>query len=140
MLFKLKGKALFGVPLGQVFRLEELDSNKIKRSGAERVVIYRDSVMPVLAFDRLLNLVSTKEGLSSESVGSLRTRIPTIVAKGADGYFGLEVESVIDIAEGESEVSPAIRDRKGIVGNTFIRNHNVTIVDLEKVLSKTITG
>ena len=140
LLFKLKGKALFGVPLGQVFRLEELDSNKIKRSGAERVVIYRDSVMPVLAFDRLLNLVSTKEGLSSESVGSLRTRIPTIVAKGADGYFGLEVESVIDIAEGESEVSPAIRDRKGIVGNTFIRNHNVTIVDLEKVLSKTITG
>jgi len=139
LLFKLKGKALFGVPLDQVFRLEELDSTKIKRSGAERVVIYRDSVMPLLAFDCLLNLGSTKEGLSSETAGPLRSRIPTIVAKGTDGYFGLEVESVIDIAESESEVSPAIRDRKGIIGNTFIRNHNVTIVDLEKVLSKTIS-
>ena len=140
LLFRLKGKALFGVPLGQVFRLEELDSAKIKRSGAERVIIYRDSVMPLLAFDRLLNLASAKDELDHDKPGPIRLRIPTIVAKGADGYFGLEVESVIDIAETEAEVSPAIRDRKGIVGNTFIREHNVTIVDLEKVLDKRISA
>ncbi len=138
LLFRTKSKTLFGVPLAQVFRLEELDPAKVKHSGADRVVIYRDSIMPLLAFDRLLNMTSTKEDSISDDQDSPRSRIPTIVAKGTNGFFGLEVESVVDIAESESELSTLIRDRKGVIGNAFIANHNVTIVDLEKVLNRQI--
>jgi len=140
LLFKLQGKALFGVPLDQVFRLEELDSSKIKRSGAERVIVYRDRVMPLVAFDHLLNMDSVAEYNSLEDIAETRARIPTIVAQGTDGYFGLVVDRVIDIAGTEAEVSPAIRDRKGIIGNTFIRDHNVTVVDLQVVLDRPISG
>lgn len=140
LLFKLNSKAIFGVPISQVFRLEQLDPTKIKHSGAERFIVYRDSVMPVLAFDRLLNLSNTTDDQVATNSKSAALTIPTIVAKGSNGYFGFEIGSVIDIAESKSEVSSSIRDRKGVVGNAFIRDHNVTIVDLDRVLNKKISA
>lgn len=134
LLFKLRSKALFGVPLEQVFRLEEFDSAKIQRSGAERVIIYRESVMPVLSFEKLLSL----SGLESLAVSD-QMRIPAIVARAKDGYLALQVESIVDIAAASEDVSPSIRDRRGVVGNAYIREHNVTILDLPTVLGRQIS-
>jgi len=41
---------------------------------------------------------------------------------------------LIDIASSNEAVSDSVRDRKGIVGNAFIREQNVTILDLSVVL------
>ena len=131
LLFHLDSTALYGIPLEQVFRLEEIDFKKIQRSGAERVVIYRDGIMPLFSVEKLLKL-SPSLAVSAAP----KERIPTIVAKGKDGFFGLEVSTLVDIAGSDNEVSDTIRDRKGVVGNTFIRNHNVTILDLPTVLGR----
>lgn len=130
LLFQLGSKALFGVPLEQVFRLEEIDHRKVQRSGAERVVVYRDGIMPILSVEKLLKL----SAVGPTTTAKPQERIPTIVAKGKDGYFGLEVSTVVDIATSDSEVSDTVRDRRGVVGNAFIRDHNVTILDLPTVL------
>jgi chemotaxis protein histidine kinase CheA len=130
LLFRLRSKALFGIPLEQVFRLEEFDSAKIQRCGAERVIVYRNGVMPLFSFEKLLNL---KAGENAPTLAG-QARIPAIVAKSGDGYLALQIESVVDIASANEDVSPSIRDRKGIVGNAYIRDHNVTILDLPTVL------
>ncbi len=134
LLFKLASKALFGVPLEQVFRLEEFDSSKIQRSGAERVIVYRDGVMPIYSIEKILNL----RPAAAKSVAALapeaKTKISAIVAKSGEGYFGLQVETLIDIASSNEAISDSVRDRKGIVGNAFIREQNVTILDLSVVL------
>jgi two-component system chemotaxis sensor kinase CheA len=130
LLFRLRSKALFGIPLEQVFRLEEFDSAKIQRSGAERVIVYRNGVMPLFSFEKLLNLKAVENAPSLAG----HARIPAIVAKSGDGYLALQIESVVDIASANEDVSPSIRDRKGIVGNAYIRDHNVTILDLPTVL------
>lgn len=131
LLFQLGSNVLYGIPLEQVFRLEEIDISKIRRSGAERVVVYRDELMPIISIEKLLKLSSPNQSLPKE-------RIPTIVAKGKNGFFGLEVSLVIDIACSDGEVTDTVRDRKGVVGNAFIRDHNVTILDLPTVLDREI--
>jgi two-component system chemotaxis sensor kinase CheA len=136
LLFKLRSKALFGIPLEQVFRLEEFDQGKIQRSGAERVIVYRNGVMPLFSFEKLLNLNVAE---NKSTLGD-HLRIPAIVAKSRDGYLALQVESVVDIAASTEEVSPSIRDRKGIVGNAYIREHNVTILDLPTVLGRELSS
>jgi chemotaxis signal transduction protein len=60
--------------------------------------------------------------------------ISAIVAKSNDSFFGLQVDHIVDIATSEEEISDSIRDRPGVVGNAYIRDQNVTIVDLGKVL------
>ncbi|MBP9708182.1 MAG: chemotaxis protein CheW [Oligoflexales bacterium] len=145
LLFKLNSKAIFGVPLEQVFRLEEFENSNIQHSGAERVIVYRDSVMPLYSFETLLKLNPSRKSTVSEDINSIdntkmteskAARIPAIVAKGKIGYMALEVESVVDIAATVEDVSPSVRDRIGVVGNAFIREHNVTILDLPTVLGR----
>jgi two-component system chemotaxis sensor kinase CheA len=61
LLFKLASKATYGIPIEQVYRLEEFEASKIKLSGAERVVIYRDGIMPLYAMEKLLKLKATSK-------------------------------------------------------------------------------
>jgi two-component system, chemotaxis family, sensor kinase CheA len=138
LLFSLNTKAVYGVPLEQVFRLEEIDASIVQRSGAERVVVYRDSVMPMYSLAQLLKLKKNSD--KSADSQSHRDRIPTIVALGHRGYFGLEVDTVVDIAATASDVSQDIRDRRGIVGNATIRDCNVTVLDLPQILGGKLTA
>jgi two-component system chemotaxis sensor kinase CheA len=139
LLFKLASKAVFGVPLEQVFRLEEFDSSKIRRSGAERVIVYRDGVMPLYSIEKILKLASSAKE-PEERPTILGQKIAAIVTKSGDGYFGLQVDTLIDIASTNEGVSDTVRDRKGIIGNAFIRDQNVTILDLSVVLGMPLSA
>jgi two-component system chemotaxis sensor kinase CheA len=132
LLFSLGTRALFGIPLEQVFRLEEIEESSVQRSGDQRVVVYRDEVMPLLSFSSLLRL----SGSNAQPTPVAGRKIPTIVARKADRYYGLEVSSVVDIASTEAQMSDSVRDRIGVVGNTVIRDQNVTIVHLPQVLNQ----
>ena len=140
LLFKLAGKAMFGIPLEQVFRLEEFESSKVQFSGAEHVVIYRDGVMPLYSMEKLLHLKPTPEKKLARFTPSGEETIKAIVAKSNDSYFGLQVNQILDIASSEEEISQAIRDRRGVAGNTFIDDQNVTILDLAHVLGTPLSA
>lgn len=131
LLFKLDSRAVFGLPLEQVFRLEEIDKKQVQRSGGERVVVYRDSVMPMYSLANLLKLKRLDTEIPGNS--NLKDRISTIVAKTKQGYLGLEVDVVVDIAATDNEINSEIRDRPGILGNTSIRDRNVTVLDLAQI-------
>jgi two-component system chemotaxis sensor kinase CheA len=129
ILFNLGTKTVYGVPLNQIFRLEEIEGKKIQYSGAQEVFLYRDELMPVYSLDNLLKIPNKKE-LSNNT----KDKIPIIVTKGKQGVIGLKVSQVVDIVESEKEILTSIRDRIGITGNVFLREQTVTILDLPTVL------
>jgi two-component system chemotaxis sensor kinase CheA len=139
LMFKLGTKATFGVPLQQVFRLEEFDSGSVKRSGGERVLIYRDSVMPLINFAQSLG-IRTEIDDRDEDDSPRTDKIHAIVAKTTSGFLGLEVNRVVDIADAPRPGTGDIRDRSGVVGNTIVRNSNVTVIDLEHVLNRRLSA
>lgn len=130
LLFRLGSKALYGAPLDQVFRLEEIEGNRIQRSGAQRVVIYRDRLMPIHSVQRLLKLSDKDVPVTMNS----KDRLSVIVTQGKEGFVGFEVLDVIDIVGTDQAISTEIRDRLGVTGNATLRDHSVTIVDLHAIL------
>lgn len=130
LLFNLGTSAIYGAPLEQVFRLEEIDSSTIQHSGAERVVIYRDRVMPIFSVQRLLKLQNSSASQSTQ----IDNRLSIIVAQENEGYIGYEVSQVVDITSTDQEISNEIRDRIGVSGNAYIRDLTVTILDLPSIL------
>ena len=84
--------------------------------------------------EKILNLRGGMLHHSLDQASGSRKKVSAIVAKSGDGYFGLQVETLIDIASSNDAISDSVRDRKGIVGNAFIREQNVTILDLSVVL------
>ncbi|BBH53845.1 chemotaxis protein CheW [Fluviispira sanaruensis] len=129
LLFNLDSKTLYGVPLNQIFRLEEIRENKVQYCGLERAVLYRESIMPIYSMEKLLNIYPKK--LEKENH---KENISIIVTQYLDGYMGLEVPQVLDIASGEKNLIDKIRDRIGVIGNTFIQDKTITVLDLPTVI------
>ncbi|KAB8029782.1 chemotaxis protein CheW [Fluviispira multicolorata] len=129
LLFDLESKTLYGIPINQVFRLEKIEEKKIQYCGAERAIIYRESVMPIYSMEKLLNI-----HIKKPSTEVNKEHISIIVTHNSEGYMGLEVPHVIDIAAGEKNLLDEIRDRIGVLGNTFINDKTVTILDLPTVI------
>ncbi len=130
LLFKIGSKGIYGAPLDQVFRLEEIEGERVQRSGAQRVVIYRDRLMPIHSVQRLLKL-SEKD---QPAVAKSNERLSIIVTQGKEGFVGFEVLDLVDIVSTDQSVSTEIRDRVGVTGNTTVRDHSVTIVNLHEIL------
>lgn len=133
LLFKIESKSIYGIPLKNVFRLEEIDKSKIQYSGSNKVITYRDGIMPIYSMENILNL-SKKSDLIDEQ----RDQLSVIVLENIEGYMGFEVPKIIDIVLGENEIKKEVRDRIGVLGNAFIQDHTVTILDMPSVLMKTI--
>lgn len=133
LLFKIAGNAIYGAPLNQVYRLEELDRSQFQVCGSSRVLIYRDQVMPILSLAKALKLKEASTNLAAPK----SERVPTIVIRDRESFLGLEVDAVVDIAEGSTEISSEIRDRIGVSGNLFIRDNSVTMLDLPTIIAKT---
>ena len=129
LLFHLDSKAIFGIPLNEVYRLEEINEAKIQHSGAKKVILYRNCVMPIYSIEKLLNLPNKQVDPTQ-----IKEHISIIVTKIFDNFIGLEVPQILDIASGSKELHTEACDRVGIIGNTFIEDKTVTILNLPKVL------
>ena len=129
LLFQLDNKSIYGTNLNQVYRLEEIEPQKIQHSGAQNIYIYRNSIMPIHSLQGLLKLPNV-QNLAQEQFA----KTPIIVTQGEKGVIGLEVAQVLDIIETNQEISQTIRDRVGIVGNLILQDQTVTIVDLPLIL------
>ncbi|MES2614109.1 MAG: chemotaxis protein CheW [Bdellovibrionota bacterium] len=135
LLFNLGQKSVYGVVLDQVFRLEEIEESHIQHCGAEQIVIYRNAIMPLYLLERLLGLSHKENTMQAANAG----RIPVIVIQKENGFVGVRVAQLMDIAMTEQEISTTIRDRIGVVGNVFICDQTVTILNLLIVLENLYT-
>lgn len=123
LIFDLKSKTHFAIPLALVFRLEEFKSSQVEQSGDDYIVKYRGS---------LLHLVDTAQFLGAKSQGTLNEKenIFVIVVSKNNRYFGFVVNSIVDIVSSSHEITPQVKDQYGLLGNIILENQTVlTIID-----------
>src|SRR5262249_7405923 len=101
LLFATRDGGRMAIPLSLVARLEEFPRSAIERVGPQKVVQYRDEIMPLIDVSRALRgarLPSKKRPLASgsSSLGS-RDNVQVVVYCGTGQRVGLVVEEILDI-------------------------------------------
>jgi len=122
LIFKAGEGAPRAVPLSLVARLEDIDIKNIEVSGRQRVVQYRDKLMPLILFSE--SMIPKTEGHQSVLVFSDRER-----------SMGLMVDEIIDIVEERVDVQIASEDNLGLLGSAIIEGQAMDVVDVGHFLS-----
>ncbi|MFJ1269296.1 chemotaxis protein CheA [Legionella lytica] len=127
---------LIAVPLNKVNRIEEFSTKIIEKAGKQEVVQYRNSIMPLIHLDSMIN--------DARPIHN-RDKVQVIVYSSAQNNFGLIVDHVYDIVEGVFTLHTHML-RKGIIGTTVIEEKVTEVIDIENIIysalpnyNKTIT-
>ncbi len=125
LLFRINSPTKHAVFLGYVHRLEEFKASAIEYSGSQKVVRYRNAILPIISVD---------EALGYKSEAKQKTDVvPVIVTQRSGKFFGFEVSEILDVFTTEKEVDSAIADRPGLIGNLVTENEVITVVDPNKL-------
>jgi two-component system chemotaxis sensor kinase CheA len=130
LLFNLGTAVVHAIPLCLVLRLEEFLPKDIEYSGEQRVVRYRNSLLPILNLADLLgyNKGGEKKNLEKSAV---------VVIQRSGRSFGIEVSEILDVVTIEEQIDDTIRDRPGILGNIVFNNSVIAVVDALGVIEQT---
>lgn len=131
VLFKINSKAIFGAPLTGVFRLESFEPNAIHQSAGRKIIMYRDTLMPLVTVDNILNFDTEKPPVFDNT----KTMSALVIQKN-NHYIALQVTELLEIATTEHKLDTKIRDRPEILGNVQIDQKNITIIDLECIKNR----
>lgn len=119
----------FALPLCQVNRLEEFDEKAVQYSGTQRVISYRDALLPLTSLSASVDMPGTKE-----NDGKLRV----IVIERAGRIFGFEVNRILDILASERAIDSSMKDRDGFMGSLIADGEVVVVVDIHSIIDKAI--
>ena len=108
------------IPLTVVSRLEEFEPEDFELSGEQKVVRYRDSLLPIFSLPEFLHLPFA-------NTAEKREKTPVVVIRRGDNLFGIEVIQIQDVASLPSRIDQTVRDRPGILG-TMVADENVLVV------------
>lgn len=134
LLFDATEKGRFAIPLCLVNRLEEFPLSHVEYSGEQKVVQYRGSILPIISLVEYLNL--KKESSPEDQVTN--DSISVIVTAKANRYFGIQVQSILDVIMVNQQVDDSIKDRKGILGNVVINEEVVGVIDVLDIMDMAI--
>lgn len=124
LLIDVGSPSSYGIPLSIVNRIEEFDNSSFEYSGEQKVIRYRDSLLPIFSLPDFLKLTFD----SSVSLNSNKT--PIIVIKRGELYYGIEVLAVYDIIEISTKINQTVKDRVGILGTVSINDRIIVIADI----------
>jgi two-component system, chemotaxis family, sensor kinase CheA len=134
LLFSLRDKQKYAIPLALVTRLEEFPISSIERTGNQHIVRYLDKPLPLIDVEKTLTL-SNCDTLA-DYLGSRpeETKIHCIVTSYRNKNFALVVEKILDIFSEEAKVEADAVDRSGIEGTIFINEKIVNVLDLISIV------
>jgi two-component system, chemotaxis family, sensor kinase CheA len=110
----------YAIPLTVVSRLEEFEASRFELSGEQRVVRYRDALLPIYSLPDFLELPFEKNKTPKEKVA-------IVVLRRGDHLYGIEVEEIQDVVSMPARIDESVRDRPGILG-TLLTNERVLVV------------
>jgi len=115
----------------RVARLEEFPISSVERIGNQKVIQYREQILPLIYLSELLG----KNQLSSqrENFSELSTIQVVVVAMDEDNLVGFVVEQILDIVEQEIKIKGAATE-KGIDYAAVIQEKVTEILDVEEVI------
>ncbi|MFZ4712471.1 MAG: chemotaxis protein CheW [Bacteriovoracaceae bacterium] len=121
LLFQHGKDSLFAFPLTLVNRLEEFSLQKIEHSGSETVVLYRDSLLPLIELGKYLN---------TERSNIQKEKVSVVVISKRNRVFGLVVDEIVDILSSDAEIIPNLKESNEILGTIISPDkHVVTLVN-----------
>jgi two-component system chemotaxis sensor kinase CheA len=131
LFFELNGLGKYCLPLILVQRLEEFSRSQIESSGKERIVKYRNSILPLISLNAYLK---TKPAESSE----ISEKISVIVVSKRRRLFGIEVNQIFDVINLSSEIETPLQETPGVLGNVISGDEIATVVDVLGIIEDII--
>lgn len=130
MLLELLGKKTWSIPLNWVTRLEEFQTSKVEWSADAPLIRYRENVLPLIFTERLLELSkkSPEEFVKNNEV------LHVIVISKEDKFYGLVVDSILDIGKSNVALDTSVVEREGFMGTVVIDEATVTVIDPEYLI------
>ena len=126
LLFGVSDDVAMAVPLSLVARLEEFTQDSIENNGGQKVVQYRDNLLPLLSIEGAGN--GNSEPLDPQ---------PVIVFSDNSRSMGLMVNEIKDIID-EQLVIQMQSDRPGVLGTAIIGQNAIDVIDTQYYVTRSI--
>ncbi|TAL00924.1 MAG: chemotaxis protein CheA [Rhodospirillaceae bacterium] len=122
LLFHTQAEGMKAVPLSRVHRIESFDMATVEVVQGNRVVQYRDQLLPLMSLDG-------EEGIRREGR-------QTVLVFGSDGAaVGLAIETIVDIVYDELAIRKPSRSA-GVRGSGIVAGRAVDIIEPEYFLAQ----
>jgi len=126
LLFSVGGGQRMAAALEEAARLEEFAADQIESSGQQRVVQYRDEILP---------LISLAEHFGYEEADAPGRGLSVVVVREGERSYGLVVERILDIVEQELKVQRRSQ-RAGLLGTAVIGGKVTDLLDTAAVVKR----
>ncbi len=133
LFFSLNPAGVFSMPLCLVHRLEEFSRAKIELSGKQRIVRYRESILPLISLNEFLGFAPPAEQKKTE-------KITVVVVNKRNRSFGVEVNDIIDVRNVEGNIQEPLKETIGILGNILSGEEISVVVDVLAIIDNIIDG
>ena len=130
LLFTLNTPTKHAIPLNLVHRLEELKTKDVEISGGQRVIRYRNSLLPILTLNEFFGLKEADAPASSID----RKTLSIIVSKKSNRLYGIEVNEILDAVSTLDPMDDQISDRPGILGNLITSDEIIVVIDMLQII------
>ncbi len=130
LLFRAGRFSRLVLPLSLVARLEEIPSSRTEYAGGTRVLHYRDTIMPLLSLNALLD--AGAPDLPSDS-----DDLQVIVFHERGRYVGIVVDEILDIVQ-EAVAIKSPGTTFGMLGSGVVNGKVTDFIDLDALLQRAI--
>ncbi len=130
LLVRVNSPTKHAMVLGYVNRLEEFDTNAVELSGAQRVIRYGDTILPLISANLRLGYAATVRDVTSG-------KFPVVVVERAGCLYGIEVDEIIDTLSSSLEISSSLAAGGAISGNLNTKDELVVVVDPFELILQT---
>ena len=133
LLVKVNSPTKHAIVLGYVHRLEEFKKSAIEFSGSNRVIRYRNHVLPIISANKILNYKANfmADGDAEQETQRAMTndKIPVVVVERSGRFFGIEVDEILDTLTSGADIEAALVNRPGLFGNLNTQDELIVIID-----------
>lgn len=119
----------YAIPLSIVTRLEEFDIKKFELSGEQKVVRYRDSLLPIFSLGQFLDLPFEPAAHILE-----KTTAAVVVVRRGERLYGIQVHQIMDVIAVTGQIDHTVKDRPGILGTLIAQDRVLVVVDMFKMI------
>lgn len=127
VLIELDSPTKHALALNYVHRLEEFEVTDIEYSGSERVIRYRDQLLPIIGTGKSLGYGHHK------NTGD--NKLSVVVIERAGKFYGLEVNAILDTFSTTLHVRPSLREQTGIFGNISTSEELIVVIDPFEIIT-----
>ena len=133
LLFEGADNRRMAIPLSQVARLEEFPQEAVERIGQQKVLQYREEILPLIYLSSILDNNVDRDF----SVPSVDGKIQVVVVSLGKNLSGLLVENIVDIVEERISVKGAATQEE-IKYAAVIQGKVTELLDVEAVIKKAL--